>query len=81
MTVRLAAIDVGQLAEVLWVSLAAGIGVTVLFALVVRGSARSTDARRSGRDAVATAYGALAVLAFLAFAAIVVIGVKIMLAK
>ena len=78
---RLAAIDVGGLADVIWVSLVAGVFVSASFSLVVLGGARSADARRSGRDAAAAVYAGLAVLAFLAFAAAVGFGVQIMLSK
>jgi uncharacterized membrane protein YdcZ (DUF606 family) len=79
--VPLAAIKVSELAEVVWVSLAASIGVTTLFSLVVLGSARSAECRRAGRDGAATAYAGGALAAFVLFAAIVVFGVKIMLTK
>jgi hypothetical protein len=79
--VLVAAIKVSELVQVIWVSAAAGVGVTVLFSLVVLGSARSAEARRAGRDGAATAYAGGAVLAFAAFAAVVVLGVQIMLSK
>jgi hypothetical protein len=77
----LAAVKLSDIAEVVWVSLAAGIAVTLLFSLVVYSSARSAECRRARRDAAATVYAGGAVLAFAAFAAIVVYGVHIMLAK
>jgi hypothetical protein len=79
--VPVAAIKVSELAQVVWVSLLAGVGVILLFALVVLGSARSAESRRAGHDGVATAYAGAALLAFLVFAAVVVLGVQIMLAK
>jgi hypothetical protein len=79
--VPLAAIKVSELAQVVWVSLLAGVGVILLFALVVLGSARSAEARRAGRDGAATGYAGAALLAFVVFAAVVVFGVQIMLAK
>jgi hypothetical protein len=79
--VLLAAIELSQLVRVVWVSLLAGIGVTVLFSVVVLGSAKSTECRRAGRDGAATAYAGLAFAAFAAFAAVVVLGVQIMLSK
>jgi hypothetical protein len=65
----------------IWVSLVAGVGVILLFSLVVVGSGKSSECRRAGRDGAATAYAGAAVLAFLAFAGVVVLGVNIMLAK
>jgi hypothetical protein len=76
-----AIVDVDQLLEVAWVSLAAGVGVTTVFSLVILGGARSAEARREGRDGAALAYGTLAAVALAAFAAIVVVGVIIMLRK
>ena len=76
-----AAVKVSEIVEVIWVSLAAGIGVTVLFSLVVLGSAKSAESRRKRRDGAATAYAGGAVLAFAAFAAVGVVGVQIMRAK
>jgi hypothetical protein len=77
----LAAVDVGGLVEVVWVSLLAGVGVTLTFSLVVLGSGRSAEARRTGRSSAATAYAGLAALAFLVFVAGVVFGVNVMLSK
>ena len=76
-----AAIDGAGLLEVVWVSLLAGIGVTLMFSLVVLGSGRSERSRRSGHGSAATVYGALAVLAFAVFLAGVVFGVNVMLSK
>jgi hypothetical protein len=79
--VRLAAVDAAGLVEVLWVSLVAGVGVTLTFSLVVLGSVRGATARRAGQDGHAIAYGALAVLALAVFVAGVILGVNIMLSK
>jgi hypothetical protein len=75
------AVAASDLLEVIWVSLAAGIGITLAFSLVVLGSARSTEARRSGHSAASTAYAVLAGAALVGFAAAVVLGVNIMLSK
>ena len=77
----LAAIDIGQLLEVVWVSVLAGVGITTAYSLVVLGSARSLQARRSGQSGAAMAYAGLAVLMFCLFAAAVAYGVHVMLAK
>jgi hypothetical protein len=77
----LASIDAGLLAEVVWVSLLAGVVVTVLFSFVVLFGSRSAEARRSGSGGAAMAYGALALFAMAAFAVIVGYGVHIMLTK
>jgi hypothetical protein len=77
----LAAIDSGQILEVVWVSLVAGVGITGAYSLIVLGSARSLQARRSGHAVAAAAYAGLAGLMFLLFAAAVIYGVHIMLSK
>jgi hypothetical protein len=79
--VTTAAVKFSELAQVVWVSLLAGVGVILLFALVVLGSARSAEARRAGRDGAATAYAGAALLTFAVFAGVVVLGVQIMLSK
>ena len=76
-----AAVDAAGLVEVVWVSLLAGIGVTLTFSLVVLGGARYATARREGRSGEAAVYGGLATIALLVFIAGVVFGVNIMLSK
>jgi hypothetical protein len=78
---RLAAVDTSGLLEVIWVSLLAGVSVTLTFALVVLGSVRSATARRSGADGAAFAYGVLTFVALAVFVAGVVFGINIMLSK
>jgi hypothetical protein len=77
----LAAVDAAGLLEVIWVSLLAGVGVTLTFSLVVLGGGRSDEARRAGRGTAATGYAMLAALALLVFLLGVVFGVNIMLSK
>jgi hypothetical protein len=77
----LGAVKAGDIVEVVWVSLVAGVLVCIAFALVVLGGARSAEARRGGRGTAALAYGTLAALAALAFVAAVVVGVQVMLSK
>jgi hypothetical protein len=77
----LAAVEAGQLLEVAWVALVAGVAVTTTYSLVVLFGARSHEARRAGHTSAATLYLGLATLAFLVFAAVVVFGVRIMLTK
>jgi hypothetical protein len=75
------AVDTAGLLEVVWVSLLAGVGVTLTYSLVVLGLGRSAAARREGHEGAATAYTLLAALAFAVFAAGVVFGVNVMLSK
>jgi hypothetical protein len=77
----LAAIELSQLVKVVWVSLLAGVGVTVAFSLVVRASARSAEARRAADGTAAALHALLAVAFFAVFAAAVVFGLVIMLRK
>jgi hypothetical protein len=77
----LAAVKAGDIVEVIWASLAAGVFVSVAFSFVVLGMARSAEAARRGAGSAAIAYAGLAVVAFAAFGAAVVLGVNIMLAK
>jgi hypothetical protein len=77
----LANVKAGDIVEVIWVSLAAGIVVSTVFSIVVLGSARSAEARRTGAGTAALLWGGLAVVAFAAFAGAVVFGVHIMLSK
>jgi hypothetical protein len=75
-----AAVKAGDIFEVVWVSLIAGVFVSVTFSVVVLGGARSADARRTGQGS-AVLWGGLAILAFAAFAVAVVFGVHTMLSK
>ena len=77
----LGVVKAGDILEVVWVSLVAGVFVSVAFSFVVLGMARSTEAARRGSGTAAVAYASLAVVAFGAFAAAVVLGVQIMLSK
>jgi hypothetical protein len=79
--VWLAAVEAGDILEVIWVSIVAGVLVTTAYSFVVLGSARSTEARRSGDGRGAVVYGGLACVAMLAFLVLVVVGLQIMLSK
>jgi hypothetical protein len=78
---RFAEVDAAGLVEVVWVSLLAGIGVTLTYSLVVLGTGRYATARRAGRDGEALAYAGVTVLALVVFLAGVVFGLNIMLSK
>jgi hypothetical protein len=79
--VTLFAVEIGQLFEVVWVSVVAGVGITTAYALVVLGTGRSAEARRMGQRGAALAYAGLAGLFLLLFAAGVVFAVQVMLSK
>jgi hypothetical protein len=76
----LAAVEFGQIFEVIWVLLLAGVGVSGLFALVIFGSARAAEAQRQ-HSGPAAAYGALAFLAMAAVLGVVVFGITVILQK
>jgi hypothetical protein len=75
------AVDTGLLWQVIWVSFAAGLGIAVLYSLVIVGSARAAEARRTGDGAAAAGWLAFAVVAFLLFAGGVALGVNEMVSK
>jgi hypothetical protein len=77
----LATVAVGQLVQVVWVSLLATVVVTLMFAVVVREGARSAEARRAGRGGSSAVHAGLAALFVAAFAASVVVGVVVVLKK
>ncbi len=77
----LAVVELGQIVEVIWVSVLAGVAITMSYSYVVYGTARSAEARRHGRDGAAFAFGALAFVFFAIFIGIMVLGVQIMLSK
>ena len=58
-----------------------GIGVTLIFSVAILGAVRSLDYGREGRSMAAATMGALAVLALLAVAAAVTIGIIVMTDK
>lgn len=74
-------LELADLTEVVGVSLGATLGITVLFSLGVRWSARSAEVARDGAGGAALGYAALALIALLLFAGVVILGVRVMLAK
>ena len=51
-----AAIDWGQLFELVWAGALAGVGVSIAFATLILGATRAADHRRADRARVASAY-------------------------
>jgi hypothetical protein len=70
-----------DLLQLIAVSIVAGIGITGSYSFVVLGVGRSAAARRSGESRAAVAYGAMAAVFLLIFAAGVMLALKIMLTK
>ena len=74
-------VDGADLVEVLWVSFAAGLGVTTVFAIGLFGATRTADMRRDGHIVEAIAYGVVALVATLGVAAAVVFAIVVMANK
>jgi uncharacterized iron-regulated membrane protein len=73
-------VDVGQLAEVIYVALIAGVAVSLAFSLVIRGAVRAGEHRRS-RPVLAGAHALMATVGMLFVPAAIVFGVSTMLSK
>ena len=73
-------VDFGQLAQVVYVSLIAGVGVSLAFSIVIRGAVRAGEHRRT-RPAVAAAHALMAGVGLLIVLAAIVFGVSTMLSK
>jgi hypothetical protein len=56
-------VDTDALLEVIWVSIAAGIGLTAIYGVAIVGASRAVDSSRRGHTAGAVVYGALGLLA------------------
>ena len=78
---RVAAVEWDALLELIWVAPVAVLAVAITFSLCIHGVARSNDSRRAGNATAATAYGALALVAAIAFAATVIFGVVVITSK
>ena len=71
-------VDTGDLLEVIWVSLAAGIGVTAVYGLAIVGATRAIELGRAGRSGEAALFGALGVIAMAAVLGAVVLGIVVL---
>jgi hypothetical protein len=74
-------VDSKALLQTVGYSLLAGIGVTFIFSIAIFGFARFGEMGREGRSPSAVAFGGLAVLATIAFAAAIVLGIIVMTSK
>jgi hypothetical protein len=77
----LAEIEWNKIAELLYVAPLAGLAVAITFSVLILGIARAGDAQREGASHIAMAYSVLALAATLAFAAVVIYGVQIVVTK
>ena len=76
-----ATVEWGDVVQVIWTSLLAGVGVTFAFSLALVGATRAIDLRRDGHAGAASLYALLMVAGLLATAAAVVFGVVVMTSK
>lgn len=76
-----AAIDTDALLELAWAAPLAVLTVTVAWALVVRGTALSLEARRDGRSTAAALHALVAFAGGALFMAALVFGLLIMISK
>jgi hypothetical protein len=76
-----AIVEVGRLAQVIGYSLAAGVGLSVVFALVVSGTAGALDALRERRSSAVAAWSALTILCAAVVVGAIVLAVVVMVAK
>lgn len=74
-------IDVGDLISVIWTSIAAGLGVCLVFSVAIVGFARATDMRREGVRVATAGYMLLALISLATVLALVVYGVIVMTSK
>jgi hypothetical protein len=70
-----------ELLETVVASILGGVGVTVIFSIAIWGVARFADFSRDERPLAAGAAAAVTVLALLATAAVVVLGIVVMTSK
>jgi hypothetical protein len=71
-------VDTGALVQVIWVSLIASVAVVMIYSFALLGLTRAAEARREGRTVTAAVFGALGAAALALFAAVIVVGVTIL---
>jgi hypothetical protein len=76
-----AAIDWGQLFELVWAAALASVAVSVSFAALILGATRAADHRRADRTRIASAYFVVAALAAFVFGGGVVFGISVIVSK
>jgi len=74
-------VDWSTLLKLAGAALAAGVGATAAFSLVIYGAARASDMRRRDRTVAAGLYGVIAALALAACAVGVIYGIRVMVQK
>lgn len=76
-----ASIDTDALLQLLWAAPLAVLTVTVAWGLVIRGTTGALEARRAGRALPAGLHALVAIAGFALFAAALVFGLLVMIAK
>ncbi len=71
-------VDWDALLQVIWVSLAAGVGVTAAGGFALLGSSRAVETARDGRPAEAVIYGVVGVVGVAVVLGAVVFGIVIL---
>lgn len=74
-------VDWGQLLEVVIAGIVAGVGVTIVFSLVIYGTVRAADAQHESRIGAMIANGALALVSLILCLVAVGFGLSTMLTK
>lgn len=74
-------VDTGALAQVVAVSLVAGIGVTLAFSIAIRGVVGFAESQRDERRVAAGAFALLVLVALGSCAAAIVKGIEILASK
>jgi hypothetical protein len=77
----LGVIEWDKIGELLWVAPLAALAVSVTFSLLIMGTSRADDARREGASTAAMLYSLVALVSGLAFVAVVVFGVVVIVNK
>lgn len=74
-------VDVGDLLRVTWAAFAAGVGIAVVFSVVILGFARAIDMRSEGRTGAMLGYLVLMVVALAVVLAAVGLGLAVMVSE
>jgi hypothetical protein len=74
-------VDTNALFDVIWASLAAGVGGTAAFSVALVGATRFSDMRREGRGVQAVMFGVLGVVSLALCLGAVVYGIVIITSK
>jgi hypothetical protein len=68
-------VDTGDIVHVIWVSLAAGIGLTAIYGVAIFGAVRAMDLGREGHSGEAALFGVLGAVAMAVVVAAAVLGI------